>query len=392
MTVSRPIHLLLRLLLPFVAASIIGVCLFSVLRWSADRADAVAMARQQELVETIVSNMQSSIAHDQEGVTVWDDAVRGVLRNDKTWMAANLGRWMYTYFQHDGAFVVNPDRQMIYGFASDAQDEDTAFRHVRDAALPLVDKLQERLKASDTTGVSDRILSIGESDLNIVNGRPAIVSVKPIVSDTGDIAQVPGRQFVHVAVRYLDSSFRSILGKKYGLEDIRFTWSNIAGIGRAYSVLTTGSGATFGYLTWKPFRPGATVVAETLPAIAVTSGVIFVLGALLGQMVWKRSLRLEASQARLQQLANYDVLTGLANRATFNRRLDQALSTSSQGEPNAVLFLDLDRFKQVNDTLGHPVGDRLIIQVSRRLRDVLPDAVIARIGGDEFTIILEAAG
>jgi sensor domain CHASE-containing protein len=208
---------------------------------------------------------------------------------------------MFTYFQHDGAFVLNPDRQMIYGFASDAADPATAFRHARDAALPLVAKLQVRLTASDTTGVTAQVLSIGESDLSIVNGRPAIVSVKPIVSDSGNIVQKPGRQFLHVAVRYLDSSFRSNIGREYGFDDIRFSWSKIARIGRSYTALSAASGKTLGYLTWNPFRPGASVAAETIPAIpaipaiAVTVAVIFVIivGARYAQVLEETHPRLK---------------------------------------------------------------------------------------------------
>ena len=84
--------------------------------------------------------------------------------------------------------------------------------------------------------------------------------------------------------------------------------------------------------------------------------------------------------------ALHDALTGLPNRVLFADRLEQALSS---GEGTAVLFCDLDRFKQVNDQLGHAVGDELLRQVAQRLRSAVPDgAVLGRLSGDEFAVLL----
>jgi diguanylate cyclase (GGDEF)-like protein/PAS domain S-box-containing protein len=102
--------------------------------------------------------------------------------------------------------------------------------------------------------------------------------------------------------------------------------------------------------------------------------------------------RHEAEQ-RLQHDALHDALTGLPNRVLFLDRLDQAMRRAQRRAPEtcaAVLFADLDRFKVVNDSLGHHVGDRLLIAVARRLESALrPGDTVARLGGDEFTILLD---
>src|SRR5439155_1295290 len=97
----------------------------------------------------------------------------------------------------------------------------------------------------------------------------------------------------------------------------------------------------------------------------------------------------EELQARSQFLAYHDSLTGLGNRLLFKEQLDEALKDVSVGpHPLAVLFLDLDGFKAVNDTLGHSVGDLLLKSIAARLRDLLPVTDrIARLGGDEFAIL-----
>ncbi|GGD90701.1 hypothetical protein GCM10011515_07970 [Tsuneonella deserti] len=88
---------------------------------------------------------------------------------------------------------------------------------------------------------------------------------------------------------------------------------------------------------------------------------------------------------KMQLLARTDVVTGLANRAGLNHAMTQKLEAVSQDERLALFWLDLDRFKEVNDLLGHPVGDRVLTEVAHRLRESAPaDASMARFGGDEF--------
>ncbi|WP_069862301.1 bifunctional diguanylate cyclase/phosphodiesterase [Pseudomonas citronellolis] len=99
---------------------------------------------------------------------------------------------------------------------------------------------------------------------------------------------------------------------------------------------------------------------------------------------------LKYAQARLDYQAHHDPLTGLPNRLLFESRLTSALKESQEEQQlGAVLFLDLDRFKHINDSLGHPVGDQLLKSIARRLREQLRDIdTVARQGGDEFIILL----
>jgi diguanylate cyclase (GGDEF)-like protein len=94
------------------------------------------------------------------------------------------------------------------------------------------------------------------------------------------------------------------------------------------------------------------------------------------------------SAAQITHLASHDALTNLANRRLFQEHLEQARLDLSHGAAFAVLSLDLDRFKLINDTLGHPMGDKLLQAVARRLNDTIRDSdAVARMGGDEFSII-----
>lgn len=99
----------------------------------------------------------------------------------------------------------------------------------------------------------------------------------------------------------------------------------------------------------------------------------------------------KAAEKELRYLANYDHLTDLPNRSLLLERIKHAMESSKrQSRAIALFFIDLDRFKQVNDSLGHDCGDLLLVEVSRRLSDLLRlDDTISRIGGDEFVVLLE---
>ncbi len=102
--------------------------------------------------------------------------------------------------------------------------------------------------------------------------------------------------------------------------------------------------------------------------------------------------RQQRSDEQIRYLAEHDALTGLSNRVVFNAAIEAALTPLPHDRVPAVLCIDLDHFKSVNDTLGHPVGDRLLREVAERLRAVAGiSSLIARLGGDEFAILLSSA-
>ena len=138
--------------------------------------------------------------------------------------------------------------------------------------------------------------------------------------------------------------------------------------------------------------PGGQTVAAidpTLLAVMIAGLTLLVLGNALGVSFWTLSRRL-AHQEEIRYLAYHDALTGLPNRSNFNDRIEELVKIARRtATPLGLMFIDLDRFKNVNDTLGHSVGDQLLQQVSERLSASLRAGdTVGRLGGDEFAIVL----
>jgi len=154
-----------------------------------------------------------------------------------------------------------------------------------------------------------------------------------------------------------------------------------SGLQHGFSFPILVGGEFYGVMEF--FGHGARARDERVVEIAHT------LGSQIGQFIARKQ-----AEANLQFFASHDPLTGLFNRGMLNQRLQQALAQAQRFERTlAILFIDLDGFKLVNDTLGHNAGDALLAEIAARLRTTLREGdVIARMGGDEFVVLIEEFG
>ena len=146
------------------------------------------------------------------------------------------------------------------------------------------------------------------------------------------------------------------------------------------------------YLSYQPIA-AAIGRDENMIAVLVFLG-LALLWAILFRIVASASRRLSRQAKENDRLARYDQLTGLPNRTLFRERVAQSLNgTATAARAVAVLLLDIDAFKQINDTLGHRTGDEVLREVARRLQARLgPEALLARLGNDEYAILQPLAG
>ena len=139
------------------------------------------------------------------------------------------------------------------------------------------------------------------------------------------------------------------------------------------------------------YAPTQAATADAVRNVAVIVGLgLLVLWLLLFRTVRNASHRLRASAAENARLALLDPLTGLPNRRLLAERLERAVTEAkAQGHHVGLLLLDIDRFKEINDSLGHDRGDTLLIEVADRLREIVRETdTVARLGGDEFAVLL----
>lgn len=377
------------------ALFLIGLAVFG--WWAVDRIDERSLAREVGFAHIGIEELTASIVKEQDSSAVWDDAVIAARAGDGAWMDENLVTWMSEYYGHDRIFVLDPSGEPISSAADGETIDDAAYEEFR----PLVEPLSARLRgamaqasgdADDSTGA---ILGLGELDFVSVDGdRGALISIRPIVPGSAALTQAPGTEYLHVSIMLLDADVTRKVGEKFALRDLTFTTGAPSEAGRASSPILSNAGRIIGFLTWVPDRPAIELVRDTalsgaLALLALGLGI-----ALLLVRVRRTSSKLEVSEAHAQYLAFHDPLTGVPNRGLFEDRLERALAGMRRTQRMIALhYIDLDRFKYVNDTLGHPAGDALIKEAAKRLASLIREVdTLARLGGDEFAIIQVEAG
>jgi diguanylate cyclase (GGDEF)-like protein len=219
-----------------------------------------------------------------------------------------------------------------------------------------------------------------------------------LIADEGELLAVTSHQLpardgsignsTIMGIKRFDADHLGAFGELYRLSQFSFAAEQAAEDAVSIPIRDL-EGDVAGHLVWSPERPGQDLRDRLLPL--ASTGLVAAL-FLFGFVVFylhRVAKELARSQTKSQEMLGRDGLSGLANRTLFGDRLDQELRDLNQsGASLAVMFLDLDRFKDVNDTYGHQAGDELIRLVAQRVANLLRGTdLLARFGGDEFAII-----
>jgi diguanylate cyclase (GGDEF)-like protein len=381
---TRQVTLTVLTLAAFALAIVVGFVFYV-----AGQADNASLERQKMFIADGLQDQIAAVEREQESVSVWDDSVVNAKAGNQAWMADNLSVWMYTYYGHNRIYILDGANRPIHAMREGKVVDTSAYGEDRPVLLPIIEKLRgilARPPEADTSGQPAKAVA---EDLVSLDGKPAILSVTPLVPSSDTIAQAPGTEYLHISVEFISDAVVGKIAGKYLLEGARLVPLSEP-VGPAAVPLVDARGVILGYIGWDQLRPGLALVRKIAPALAIALLLAGGVLVFLLRRLRRASAALQTSQDQAQYLAFHDTLTGLPNRALFEDRLRRTLLFASQdGTRVALLYLDLDRFKHINDTLGHPAGDELVRQTAARLRHTIREVdTVARLGGDEFAIIL----
>nr|WP_269468088.1 bifunctional diguanylate cyclase/phosphodiesterase [Devosia ureilytica] len=340
-----------------------------------------------------LEEIEERIPIEQDSSAIWDDAVLNLRENNDAWLAENLAEWVSEYFAHDRVYILGPNDEPMRAVRYGTKQPLSAFEFDRAAVAPLVEELRAEMQAASIglTESTPAITGLGILDrVPLSDGSVAIVSIRPVVpGDATAVPQAPGTEFLHVSIKQIDQSVTDAIAEHFGIDNVYFETAPILGPDQASIPVLNSAGSKVGELVWTPFRPALQMLVETLPVMVLTAVFIVIALTLLLFRLQRTAARLELSEAEALYLAYHDPLSRIPNRALFEDRLERAIAEHRKsGIKLALHMIDLDRFKTINDTLGHPSGDELIRTVAMRLSSLISEAdTVARLGGDEFAII-----
>lgn len=360
-------------------------------------ADELALRHERALVtEALEHNLELEARH-QTFVAVNDKTAREVQIDDRIddEFAHEIARQMWLDFHHDWTLIVDGRNDLILVAAEDEIVPPIAGQAVLDATRDLVAKARigyQTVRRPSADGFKVKYVEKGElapiyaTDVRNIDGRPALVSAMAIVPESADLSLPDGPPGVIVSVSLIEEAFLSEIGETLLLED--FTYVAGTGHHQASVPVTAHGHRPIGYFEWTSAAPGSKIRSTIGPIAAVLMLIFIAIGIFFARKLAQKSRALEDSEALNRRMASHDLMTGLANRPHLHAALDRAIANCHE-TPCAVMAIDLDRFKAVNDTYGHVAGDMVIRQVATRLRKVLSGhALIARTGGDEFVALL----
>jgi diguanylate cyclase (GGDEF)-like protein len=372
------------------------ICVVVAVLGSAQRADEMAIATERQLFTRALHNHGERMLREVDAVANSETAYRKIrLSFDIEWVQVYVGQRLQSYFDHHFIFVADSSDRFVYATLGHRRVDPNWFNSVRNDLMPALDQLRGRGHGvtNNTLAGADPAPAVPQSQritkLQTFLGRPAILAAVAIASSDDLTRDAAEKAPVVMSVKLIDSDVLAEIASHLQLRNLRQVGVEPITPGDYVFKLTDPQGQQVATFAWTPKRPGAEIVSSVIPFIAVAVAGFALLAALVLGHMRRTAATIASGESRLRHLALHDALCGLPNRIYFGEHLESVIAEVHKGSPPAaVLYIDLDHFKDVNDTLGHPIGDELIRAVTQRLTHTVRDKdLVARIGGDEFAVI-----
>jgi diguanylate cyclase (GGDEF)-like protein len=379
-----------------VVVAVAIVCIVVAALTSAQRADDVALERERQLLtRAIVNHGEWSLLRLQNVAQSNNSVSADDINQSSAIVQPRIRAWLAPLGDHDVAMLFDSSGALVYSqsgqnpanarlVAAAIAQAQTIVEFMRGRAALMPDGVM-RLLGGDPSmrhgGVSETVFL-----LNILD-RLTVVTAVPI----GEAATALSPLLL--TVRSIDERVLAGIGDRLQLANLRMIGRAAEQAGDNVHTFTDGRDQPIARFAWLPQKPGAEILDSVIPFIGIAlAGFALLAGLVLRYMRYTAAM-IARGENRLRYLALHDPLCGLPNRNFFSERLDAAIAdVQSGGAPAAVFYIDLDHFKDVNDTLGHPIGDELIRNVTLRLSHTMRgNDLVARLGGDEFAVITSAS-
>ena len=398
-------HTALEAVTKVVAAFIVvfGFFVVGVMLYVGLTSDRAALQRDQALLDNAFDQSISRILNEQKSVAWWDDTINNVVVNlNKEWIDENVGVFLTETYGQDELYLVSDKDEIIYSTGEAPPDGldgrlkqfapiiaeirgSTSILNQRRDVFGASQNNYNELKVLDYAKWRGHILQVG--------GHPAVVAAITI-APTIDMRLAKGVPYLLVSVVYIDNAFIADLSRALLIPDLSLSQPQAAK-GAFTQPFVTDSGAVAGTLSWTPRRPGKILLTLILPLVMLGLSATGYITALALRRLQKASAELAGREADASYRAKHDPLSGLPNRRYFTEVTQVALESLRSTDPRIVTiaYLDIDRFKDINDTLGHEAGDELVRAVAARLGErVEKTDFLARFGGDELAVLRVSSG
>lgn len=362
--------------------AVVTVMVLTALSHVAENANVLDDERSRETTTGAIKTVQEQLGATLNDYSTWNDAVANVYSADgMAWTIDNYGEASADTPLFDMTIVIGDDKKPLIAYRNGQPMKEALSDFFSPSLWALFDKVKTAgLQSPEAVGFVGTKSGVAMVGLALVRGK------------FGALDMPASQRRYLILVRHLTDKKIAALGETYLIPGLKLVPSTYDA---QYSVeINDAAGRALGKLVWVSRSPGDIGYAQVWPMVVKALGLVGLFFAVLLVIGWLAGRRLKAEEISAREDALRDRLSGLSNREGLGLAVDEIVAEATQtGKSVLLLYLDLDGFKEVNDSYGHGTGDQLIRAVAAGLRMLIPEgAVLARIGGDEFAIAFLSDG
>ena len=362
-------------------ANLVGAAL----RTMTNNADQLDDDRSRQATAGALDSLKDQMASTMRDNAFWDDAVKEVgINQNQDWIAENWGKTTANYPLYDTALILSPRNDVVSFYQSGEKIAEPPSNHFGKNLNLLVEKSRRLAMNGDPDPIVSTLIETSKG--------PALLGISPILNAGKSWVYDRDKTNTLIFSKLLDRAAIEELSNTYLIESLTLrAHPDPANLNLAIS---DEAGVPFYYLSWPRQQPGTIAYQQVRPLLFFAFCVLVLFLVFLLGFGYFSIRGISSDEERARYDAVHDRLSGLWNRAGLYRNLDKAIKLATTTSLNvSFLYADLDGFKEVNDTFGHTMGDKLICAVSSRLSALaaeqdLGEAIVHRVGGDEFALLI----